>query len=120
MKNYHYIWLQANPRVTPEQLQRWLKEGFDIHHRDGDHANNDPCNLILLWCADHFLIHNGVRLNRLDRGPPTPRITEFECGCRAVKKIFFCCSGYAFKIKKHKYVSKIRDAVHALPGTKIP
>lgn len=35
------------------------KEGrvFDIHHKDGNKTNNDPCNLIALSINDHYELH---------------------------------------------------------------
>lgn len=30
-----------------------------VHHRDGDHTNNDPCNLVTLCDTCHKLVHNG-------------------------------------------------------------
>lgn len=30
---------------------------FDIHHKDGNHFNNDPANLIALSRKDHYLVH---------------------------------------------------------------
>jgi hypothetical protein len=32
-----------------------------VHHLDGDHANNDTANLVLIECADHLMLHNGGR-----------------------------------------------------------
>lgn len=34
-----------------------LIEGFDIHHRDGDHSNNSPDNLVLIEHIDHMRLH---------------------------------------------------------------
>jgi hypothetical protein len=33
------------------------KQGFDIHHVDGDHDNNDPDNLVLIERYDHLRLH---------------------------------------------------------------
>lgn len=38
-------------------LGQALRAGFDIHHMDGDHENNDPKNLVLMFGADHMMLH---------------------------------------------------------------
>lgn len=53
-------WLLAHPHRTEEWLRERSKDGFDIHHLDGDHDNNDPDNLVLIECADHMRIHNSA------------------------------------------------------------
>jgi hypothetical protein len=61
LKEYHRIWLAVHPERTEEWLRRMFKEGFHIHHLDGNHYNNIPNNLILIEAGDHFLLHNGVK-----------------------------------------------------------
>ena len=39
-------------------------EGFDVHHIDGDHDNNDPDNLVLIEHADHFRLHGTGPMRR--------------------------------------------------------
>lgn len=56
MKDYHYAWLSVHPDRTEEWLADKLKDGFGIHHLDGDHGNNSPENLVLLDWADHSCI----------------------------------------------------------------
>lgn len=34
-----------------------IEQGFDVHHMDGDRANNDPRNLVLIECGDHMRPH---------------------------------------------------------------
>lgn len=34
-----------------------MHEGFHIHHVDGDHSNNHPNNLALIWGEDHLMLH---------------------------------------------------------------
>ncbi|MEN3238678.1 HNH endonuclease [Methylobacterium ajmalii] len=34
-----------------------LLDGFDVHHLDHDHANNDPANLVLIEAQDHMRVH---------------------------------------------------------------
>lgn len=40
-----------------------IKDGFHVHHLDGDHGNNDPKNLVLIEGTDHLLMH-GIPLGR--------------------------------------------------------
>lgn len=42
-----------------------LKAGFDIHHMDGDHDNNDPANLVLIEHTDHMRLHGMTGLGRV-------------------------------------------------------
>jgi hypothetical protein len=30
---------------------------YDIHHRDGNHSNNEPANLVAVTIEDHYAIH---------------------------------------------------------------
>lgn len=57
MKIYHEVWLDAHPWRTREWLEERLKDGFAIHHIDGDHDNNDPKNLLLCEASDHMMLH---------------------------------------------------------------
>jgi hypothetical protein len=73
MEIYHTIWLENHPHRSEEWLSTQLKEGFDIHHLDGNHNNNDPKNLVLIEAQDHMLIHTGTmflpkRLIKLKEG----------------------------------------------------
>ncbi len=91
MEVYHYKWLEYHPNRTREWLSDRLKEGFDIHHIDGDKNNNEPDNIVLIDHADHIMLHTGVRpgktirylRNRTTKG--TPRkikrriLTVLEC-----------------------------------------
>lgn len=65
MEQHHYAWLEAHTYRTVEWLADRLKDGFDIHHLDGNHDNNDPKNLVLIECSDHMMLHAGVRMCRL-------------------------------------------------------
>ena len=56
---HRQVWLDAHPERGVEWLLRMAKEGFDIHHIDGDHENNDPLNLVLIEPKDPFLLHSG-------------------------------------------------------------
>ena len=44
-------------RVFEKFHGRKIQPGFHIHHKDGDHTNNHPLNLIEVTPADHFRIH---------------------------------------------------------------
>ena len=65
MKPYHYAWLMRHPERTSDWLKERLKDGFDVHHVDFDHGNNDPTNLVLIECGDHMMIH-GSNISRID------------------------------------------------------
>lgn len=67
LKEYHYIWLKNHPKRTELWLRDALKEGFDIHHIDGNHNNNQPNNLVLIECKDHLMLHNNSKLCRLTK-----------------------------------------------------
>lgn len=80
LENYHLEWLKAHPGRTVQWLCDRLKDGFDIHHIDGDHSNNDPANLALIEHQDHMRFHgltNSYRLRNLSKGP---RITTLSSG----------------------------------------
>lgn len=60
-ESHHDAWLQAHPWRSADWLSIQLKEGFDIHHLDGNNLNNDPKNLVLIECSDHLMLHSGGR-----------------------------------------------------------
>ena len=53
LESYHYVWLESHPTRTEGWLRERLKDGFCIHHIDGDHSNNHPRNLVLIEGQDH-------------------------------------------------------------------
>ena len=57
LQPYHYAWLSKHPERTKDWLRFALNAGFDIHHLDGDHDNNDPENLVLIEHIDHMRLH---------------------------------------------------------------
>ena len=61
MEHYHHVWLEHHPNRTVDWLRERLKDGFGIHHIDGDHENNAPENLVLLDWTDHRMIHAGKK-----------------------------------------------------------
>lgn len=67
-QTYHIAWLAAHPHRSADWLEQRLRDGFDIHHLDGDHSNDDPKNLVLIECSDHMALH-GVRLCRIVKKP---------------------------------------------------
>lgn len=78
---YHHIWLECHPHRSENWLIERLKDGFDIHHLDGNHDNNDPKNLALIEHTDHMMIHGMSGLGRLTyRKKPWQRL---ECGLSA-------------------------------------
>jgi hypothetical protein len=75
-------WLLDHPERTYEWLLERLKDGFHIHHLDGNHSNNEPTNLVLIEASDHFRLHGG-RLKYLKRDkkpykkpPPNLRVSK--------------------------------------------
>ena len=44
-------------KIYERHHQASLIEGVDIHHIDGDHANNDPLNLQAVTLEEHYNIH---------------------------------------------------------------
>lgn len=69
MEPYHRAWLAVHPDRTEGWLRDRLAEGFDVHHLDGDHGNDEPGNLVLIEHLDHMRIHDmpGNRLVALGR-----------------------------------------------------
>ena len=61
---YRQAWLTAHPDRDREWLLRMAREGFDVHHVDGDHTNNMPDNLVLIDHADHMRLHGQKPMRR--------------------------------------------------------
>lgn len=66
---HRQAWLDAHLDRDEKWLLRMAKEGFDVHHIDGNHDNDSPLNLVLIEHRDHFMLHSGSRpaLGRVDR-----------------------------------------------------
>lgn len=65
-KEHHTAWLSKRPHRSVAWLKQMLANGFDVHHLDGNHANNDPNNLLLVELADHMDLHGlKIRVRRL-------------------------------------------------------
>ena len=67
LPKHHIAWLSVHPDRSIEWFKRALREGFDVHHMDGDRRNNDPENLVLIETADHMNLHGRSSLRRLYR-----------------------------------------------------
>ena len=67
MNPHHKAWLEAHPDRDQDWLEKACREGFDVHHIDGDRDNHAPDNLVLIERLDHFRLHNGSGLKRLVR-----------------------------------------------------
>lgn len=74
MESYHVAWLSAHPDRAEGWLRDRLAEGFDVHHLDGNHANDDPSNLVLIEHLDHMRIHGlpGNRIQAVSRSVNGP------------------------------------------------
>lgn len=57
LQEHHWVWLESRPDRDREWLKLRLLDGFQVHHIDGDHANNTPHNLALVEGADHMKFH---------------------------------------------------------------
>lgn len=51
-----------------------LKEGYVVHHKDGNHNNNDVRNLEILTRGEHTSIHN--KLDPMDRDEESGRFIK--------------------------------------------
>lgn len=114
LKNYHLIWLESRPHRTRDWLQERLRDGFDMHHVDGDHSNDDPSNLVLIECSDHMRLHNRQgALGRLAETVNARRAAEsaalgaaaYEAlaagvGWREVSRAIGRCGGTAYKLAR--------------------
>lgn len=50
-----------------ENIKDWyyLKDGYTVHHIDGNHSNNSLDNLMVITRSEHTRIHNALRKNNL-------------------------------------------------------
>lgn len=67
MKPHHEAWLTAHPERTADWLREKIREGFDVHHMDGNRDNNEPGNLVLIDHIDHMRLHGMHQSDRLHR-----------------------------------------------------
>lgn len=75
LQPYHLAWLAAHPHRSASWLRERLGDGFDVHHLDGDHANNEPKNLVLMEQSDHLALH-GVPIGKMLRQRSAPDLVE--------------------------------------------
>jgi hypothetical protein len=78
IEDYHFAWLSVHPNRSLEWLKERMKDGFHIHHLDGDHGNNAPGNLVLIEGMDHFRLHgrNISVFNTKRRDEPRPKMRK--------------------------------------------
>ena len=75
LAKHHEAWLIAHPERSAQWFRRVIADGFDVHHLDGDHDNNDPSNLALIEYTDHqAVIHGHKVLRRLIKPVPLSNI----------------------------------------------
>jgi hypothetical protein len=95
MLSHHAAWLSAHPDRDEQWFADRIKDGFDVHHLDGNPENNDPANLALIEHADHMMLHGMTKtsaLNRMTpwnkgrRGPRKPPVRSFRRTQRAAEK----------------------------------
>lgn len=82
LRPYHLAWLSIHPERTAEWLSARLADGFDIHHMDGDHLNDEPENLALVESGDHLRVHNRGGFRRI-LAEAKERVDEERAGRRA-------------------------------------
>lgn len=63
MKPHHKSWLEAHPDRHIQWFEERLNDGFEVHHLDGNHQNDEPLNLVLIEAVDHRRLH-GCRMKR--------------------------------------------------------
>jgi hypothetical protein len=61
----HKVWLASHPDRNEGWLRDRIAEGFDVHHLDGDHSNDDPSNLALIEATDHNTKVHALPFTRL-------------------------------------------------------
>ncbi len=82
---HRFIWLYVNGEIP---------EGYEIHHRDFNHDNNDISNLELLQREEHIAIHKELKKNK----KPVMKKEKFVC--------VYCGKEYeAFHVGSNKYCS---------------
>lgn len=80
LEPYHYAWLSLHQDRSEEWLRARLKDGFHVHHLDGDHWNNDPSNLVLVEGKDHMRLHGCVVTGTRPRWRRIPKACTAEEG----------------------------------------
>lgn len=57
LSDHQVAWLKFHPDRTAAWLVERGRDGFHIHHIDGNHSNNAPENLALIEGQDHLRLH---------------------------------------------------------------
>lgn len=57
MNRTQKAWLSVHPDRSFKWLKERIADGFEIHHCDRNHSNDDPDNLILIDKIDHKRLH---------------------------------------------------------------
>ena len=60
MPTHHRAWLERTG-MPSSWLKAKIRQGFDIHHVDGDKDNNAPDNLVLIFRTDHLMLHSASK-----------------------------------------------------------
>ncbi len=66
LQKYHKVWLEGHPEYDEWWLSQALAAGFDIHHLDEDHDNDDFGNLILVEKRDHSKLHGKMSASAIE------------------------------------------------------
>ena len=66
MEQHRKVWMESNCK-DEEWMYQASQNGFDVHHLDGDHSNNDPENLVMIFASDHMRLHNAEHFIPLSR-----------------------------------------------------
>lgn len=102
MQAHHKAWLAAHPERSEEWLAGRLADGFDVHHGDGDHSNNEPDNLFLVEHRDHVRLHGSALLDRM-RQNHSARVARAKA-CR----LRIGCEAYTLKAQGYHWVEIAR------------
>lgn len=54
----HWRSSRAQARKIWSRANGFIPNGFHIHHKDGDHTNNDLANLVCISAAEHMKHHH--------------------------------------------------------------
>jgi hypothetical protein len=115
VKDYHRVWLSAHADRAEEWLCQRLADGFDIHHIDGNRANNDPLNLVLIERADHIRLHNRATNLCQSLPDPTPaQLARIEAEGRAAYEARANSGNWAGQRKSSVRWARMYSALHQL------
>lgn len=71
--------------VAEAKVGRRLRPGEQVHHHDGNKANNDPANIEVVEDIAHHRVHHRTARGRLKRLPGQRNTRVFcACGCGAI------------------------------------